>query len=217
MLATSRKAFYLHRKIVNGTWTRDVNFDEMGMELQGKLLGVVGLGKIGYEMARKCRAAFDMNIVYYNRGNNEQAESLLGAQRVSFDELLRRSDVVTVHVSLTPETRNLFDQRAFSLMKPNAIFINTSRGGVHNEADLTAAIRNKTIWGAGLDVTNPEPMDKNSPFLTMPSVCVLPHIGSATLETRTAMAELAAKNIIAGMAGQPLPAAVNPEVLPTAR
>jgi len=217
MLATSRKAFYMYRKIVNGTWTRDVNSSEMGMELQGKTLGIVGLGKIGLEMARKCRALYNMHILYHNRGRNEQAEKTLGAERVSFEELLRRSDVVSVHVALTPDTRNLFDRRAFAQMKPTAIFINTSRGGVHNEADLTAAIRDKTIWGAGLDVTNPEPMHKDNPLLTMPSVCVLPHIGSATLETRTAMAELAAKNILAGLAGQPLPAPVNPAVTPAGR
>jgi phosphoglycerate dehydrogenase-like enzyme len=116
-----------------------------------------------------------MKVIYHNRGHNEEAEKELGAVRVSFDELLQQSDVVSVHTSLTPETKELFNAAAFSKMKSSAIFINTARGGVHNEQDLTAALVNGTIWGAGLDVTNPEPMAADNPLLSMPNVAILPY------------------------------------------
>ncbi len=107
---------------------------------------------------------------------------------VSFNDLLAQSDVVSVHTALTPETRGRFNKDAFSRMKSSAIFINTARGGIHNETDLTEALRNGSLWGAGLDVTNPEPMLPQNPLLDLPNVTIFPHIGSATLETRKAMA-----------------------------
>jgi glyoxylate reductase len=124
---------------------------------------------------------------------------------VSFNDLLKESDVLSVHTELSKETENKFDKKAFEQMKESAIFINTSRGGVHNEKDLTEAVKKGIIWGAGLDVTNPEPMGPSSELLNMPSVAVLPHIGSATVETRNQMIELAAKNIIAGLNNKKLP------------
>ncbi|ANH83233.1 D-glycerate dehydrogenase [Niabella ginsenosidivorans] len=212
MLAVARKAFYNYRKILDSKWKEFEPIADLGIELYGKTLGVFGLGKIGLEMAKKCRAAFDMKVIYHNRRPQEEAEKELGAQYVSFDELLTRSDVLSVHANLSPETKNIFNKTAFSKMKPNAVFINTARGGLHNEADLKEALDHKIIWGAGLDVTNPEPMAPDNPLLKMPSVCVLPHIGSATAETRDQMAVLAAKNVIAGLNGDRLPTIVNPEV-----
>jgi glyoxylate reductase len=212
MLAVSRKAFYLHRTILNGKWPFFEPTENLGQELNGKTLGIVGLGKIGFEMAKKCQGAFNMKVIYHNRHPNPKAEAAFGATLVSFDELLQQSDVVSVHVNLSEETRNLFSKPAFAKMKPNAIFINTARGGIHNEADLLEALQEQTIWGAGLDVTNPEPMAPDNPLLKLPNVAVLPHIGSATRETRDQMAILAAENIIAGLAGKPLPHSVNPEV-----
>jgi len=126
--------------------------------------------------------------------------------------LLAQSDIVSVHSALTAETKGAFDYAAFSKMRKNAIFVNTSRGGVHNEEDLIKALDEKLIWGAGLDVTNPEPMKPDSPLLSMPSVCVLPHIGSATEEARNGMARIAAENAIAGLKGEKLPHPINPEV-----
>jgi len=153
-----------------------------------------------------------MHIIYHNRNRNEEAEKLLDAKYVSFDELLAQSDVLSVHANLSEQTRGIFDKKAFDKMKPDSIFINTARGGLHNETDLIAALQNNIIWGAGLDVTNPEPMTKDNPLLTMPNVCVLPHIGSATKQTRDAMATLAAQNVIAAAKGEPLPNIINPEV-----
>jgi lactate dehydrogenase-like 2-hydroxyacid dehydrogenase len=212
LLAVSRKAFYNYKKILDGKWKEFEPLADLGTELTGKTLGIYGLGSIGFAMAEKCRAAYDMKIIYHNRNRNEKAERELDARYVSFDELLRDSDVISVHVNLTPETRGVFNKQAFSKMKTSAIFINTSRGAVHNESDLKDALENNVIWGAGLDVTNPEPMDKNNPLLLMPNVCVLPHIGSATTETREKMAVIAARNAIAGLNGERLLTIVNPEV-----
>lgn len=212
MIATARKAFYLHKKIIDGGWGFTEPTADLGISLEGKTLGIYGLGKIGFVMARKCAAAYNMNIIYHNRHRNVEAEDALKAVKVSFEELLEQSDVLSVHTALTPETKGQFNKQAFARMRRSAIFINTARGGIHNEADLTEALQNGIIWGAGLDVTNPEPMQKDNPLLQMPSVSILPHIGSATMETRDAMATLAARNIIAGLHNERLPYIVNPEV-----
>jgi phosphoglycerate dehydrogenase-like enzyme len=153
-----------------------------------------------------------MKLIYYNRGSNREAEKELGAVKVSFDELLQQSDILSVHSALTDETRELFDKKAFSKMKPTSIFINTARGGIHNEMDLIDALKNALIWGAGLDVTNPEPMKPDNPLLDMSNVAILPHIGSATIEAREGMARIAALNVIAGLKGERLPFPVNPEI-----
>ncbi|MGN7723672.1 2-hydroxyacid dehydrogenase [Chitinophaga sp. 22620] len=209
MLATARKAFHMHKTIARGQWGFFEPTANLGMELNGRTLGVFGLGKIGMALAKKCRGAFDMPVIYHNRSRNEEAEQLLGARYVSFETLLRESDVLSLHAALTPETAGQFNAAAFAQMKPGAIFINTARGAMHNEQDLLAALQQNIIWGAGLDVTNPEPMDKNNPLLEMPNVAVLPHIGSATVEARNGMARMAAENVIAGLKGEVLPYGVN--------
>lgn len=212
MMAVSRKAFYMHRRIINGEWGFNAPMDNLGISLQGKTLGIFGLGKIGMELARKSIAVYDMKVIYHNRHHNEEAEAKYDAEYVSFEELLQRSDVLSVHAALTPETKERFNMDAFRQMKSTAIFINAARGGIHNEQHLISALNSGIIWGAGLDVTNPEPMLPDNPLLTMPTVAVLPHIGSATVETRTAMALIAARNVVAGLHSEPLPHAVNPEV-----
>ncbi|WP_175634142.1 2-hydroxyacid dehydrogenase [Pedobacter ghigonis] len=205
MLAVSRKAFFSYQKIRRGEWKNYEPSPELGIELNGKTLGIFGLGKIGLEMAKKCAAAYQMDVIYHNRSQNTEAEQEIGAKYVSFEELLAQSDVLSVHTALTSETRGKFTYDVFSQMKPNAIFINTARGGIHNETDLTRALKEKVIWGAGLDVTNPEPMDKTNPLLRMENVAVLPHIGSATEETRAAMAKIIVQNVVAGLKGEKLP------------
>ena len=212
MMATSRKAFYHYKRILDADWGFFEPTAGLGLELENKTLGNLGLGSIGFEMAKRSRNAFNMDIIYHNRSRNEKAEEELGAKWVSFDELLAQSDVLSVHANLNDELKGIFNREAFAKMKPTSIFVNTARGPMHNEADLAEALRNGTIWGAGLDVTNPEPMDKDNPLLTMPNVCVLPHIGSAVSETRDAMAMLAAQNAVAGLKGEKLPRCVNPEV-----
>lgn len=212
MLAASRKAFHLHKSILRGEWSFFRPKAHLGLELSRKTLGIFGLGRIGMEMAKRCKGAYNMKILYCNRTRNLQAEELLQARKVEFDELLAQSDVVSVHCSLNNATKGIFDKSAFRRMKPTAIFVNTSRGPVHNEIDLIDALNNHTIWGAGLDVTNPEPMKPDNPLLSMERVAVLPHIGSAAIETRNAMAKICAENILEGLAGRKLPWIVNPEV-----
>jgi len=212
LLATARKAFYHYKRIAKGNWDFFDPNAGLGIDIHGKTLGILGLGNIGYEMAKLCKNAYDMDIIYHNRSNNDKAEDELGAKKVSFEELLAQSDVISVHANFSDDLKGIFNKDAFSKMKPNAIFINTARGGVHNEEDLREALENGTIWGAGLDVTNPEPMDKDNPLLDMENVAVLPHIGSAVKETRDAMAVLVAQNAIAGLKGEKLSACVNPEV-----
>lgn len=208
MQMTARKALFHHKRIGKGQWNFFSPEFELGTDLKGKTLGVFGLGNIGYEMAKSCRGAFDMNIIYHNRSRNEKADHTFSAQLVSFEELLEKSDVISVHANLSEETKGKFGASAFARMKNSAIFINTARGGLHNEQDLIAALESGEIWGAGLDVTNPEPMQSDNPLLEMPNVSVLPHIGSATKETREAMAVLCARNAVAALTGEPLPARV---------
>jgi len=212
MQNVARKAFFHHKRIEKGSWNFFEPTANLGIDLQGKTLGILGLGKIGFEMAKSSKGAFEMDIIYHNRSTNEEAETRLGARKVSFAELLEQSDVISVHANLTDETRGLFNKETFAKMKPNAIFINTARGPIHNEKDLLEALQKEVIWGAGLDVTNPEPMDRDNILLHMPNVAVLPHIGSSTESTRNDMAILAAQNVIAGLNDEKLPKAVNPEI-----
>jgi len=213
MINVSRKMFYHHKLILKGEWKQFEPLKNLGFELSGKTLGIFGLGRIGSIMAHRCKGAYGMNVIYHNRNRNLEAETEVGARYVDFDTLLRESDILSVHSALTPETTGLFNKQAFSQMKNTAVFINTARGGVHNERDLIEALQNQTIWGAGLDVTNPEPMRADNPLLNMPGVAVLPHIGSATVEARTGMARLAAENVISFYkTGKPI-TIVNAEVL----
>ena len=213
MVAVSRKMFYLHKTILQGEWKYFKPNSNLGIELNNKTLGIFGMGRIGMAMARRSKGAYNMQIIYCNRKPNPDAEALLDAKRVSFDELLRQSDVLSVHSVLSSETKEIFNKAVFSKMKPTSIFINTARGGIHNEPDLIEALNKGTIWGAGLDVTNPEPMSADNPLLSMENVCILPHIGSATLEARNKMSEMAAENIISYFKNNTIPHIVNPEVL----
>lgn len=213
MIAVSRKMFFMHKKIAKNEWKYFTPTAHLGIELKHKTLGIFGLGRIGMEMAKRCKGAYEMNIIYHNRKRNPEAENLLNAKYVSFDELLAQSDVLSVHSVLSEETKGIFSKTAFDKMKPAAIFINTSRGSVHNEEDLIKALNEEKIWGAGLDVTNPEPMQADNPLLNMESVAVLPHIGSATVEARNGMSRLAAENIIEFYKNGRIPNFVNPEVM----
>lgn len=196
MIAVSRKMFFMHKKIAKGEWGDFKPRANLGMELKGKTLGIFGLGGIGIEMAKRCQGAYQMPVIYCNRNSNPEAEKLLGARRVTFDELLAESDVLSVHSTLNESTRGIFNRAAFQKMKPTSIFINTSRGPVHQETDLIISLLNGEIWGAGLDVTDPEPMNSDNPLLEMENVAVVPHIGSATVEARDEMSRLAAQNVV---------------------
>jgi len=188
----------------------------LGMGLQDKTLGVVGMGAIGQSVARRAKA-FGMEIVYSDaRQASEDVERELGAKRVELEELLRTADVVTVHAPLMDETRHLIDSETLGLMKETAYLVNSARGPIIDEAALVDALQAGKIAGAGLDVFENEP-DVHPGLLELDNVVILPHLGSATIETRTAMGVLAAKNAIAVLNGDKPPTPVNPEVLEGAR
>jgi len=178
----------------------------LGVDLAGKTLGIVGAGRIGTAVARRA-LGFSMHIVYFARNAKPDMETL-GGKRVSFDEILRLSDFLCVHVPLTPQTRHLFGESEFRKMKPTAYFINMARGSVHDEAALTQALKEGRIAGAGLDVYEHEP-EILSELVTLPNTLLLPHLGSATIETRCRMSILAVENLLAMLEGQFCPNVVN--------
>lgn len=196
MLAASRKICYLHKSIIADEWGFFNPRAHLGLELKGMTLGIFGMGRIGFEMAKRCQGAYQMKVIYCNRSINSKGEQDLAAGKVSFDELLEQSDILSVHCALNSETRGVFNAIAFQKMKKTALFINTSRGPVHRQIDLYEALVSETIWGAGLDVTDPEPMRPDDPLLFLENVAITPHIGSATIQARDEMSRQAAQNII---------------------
>ncbi|MBP2625324.1 MAG: Glyoxylate reductase [Firmicutes bacterium] len=189
-----------------GSWRPGYNMS-FGIDLAGKTLGIVGMGQIGAAVAKRARA-FGMNVIYYNR-NRRIDDEKIGATYETFDVLLGKADCVIVLTPLSKETRGLFGREQFSRMKPTAYFINVSRGPVVDTDALLDALKTGKIAYGALDVTDPEPLPGDHPLLKLSNILVTPHIGSATTETRTAMAQLAADNLLAGLAGRPLPACVN--------
>src|SRR5215469_3606167 len=184
----------------------------MGADIHGATLGLVGLGRIGTEMARRA-SGFDMRVLYYDVVRREDLEQSYGLTYAPLDELLARSDFVSIHTPLTSGTHHLMNRERFAQMKPGAILINTSRGPVVDTDALVEALRTHTLGGAALDVTEPEPLPSDHPLVSMPNCIVVPHIASASATTRGKMAEIAAHNLIAGLTGEPLPAGLNPEAL----
>jgi glyoxylate reductase len=178
-----------------------------GPDVHHATLGIVGLGRIGFEMARRARG-FEMEILYAGRSRHAEAEKLFGARRVPMQALLHDSDFVSVHLPLTPQTRHLIGDEQLRRMKRTAILINTARGPVVDQRALVQALKEKRIAGAGIDVFEIEPLPVDDPLLSLDNVVLLPHIGSASIETRTKMAVLAAENLVAGLQGRPLPHAV---------
>jgi glyoxylate reductase len=178
----------------------------LGREIHGKTLGIIGMGRIGHQVARRA-IGFDMTVLYHNRGRREDVERAL-APSVRFaqkDDLLARSDYVMLCVPLTDQTRGSIGTRELSLMKPDATLINISRGAVVETEQLTEALVRNGIAAAALDVTEPEPLPRDHPLLSLANVIITPHLGSATIETRQRMAELSVENLLAGLRGEPLP------------
>jgi glyoxylate reductase len=212
LIAAARRLVDGHQYGQAGHWKTWEPLGHLGQDLVGRTLGIVGMGRIGMAMAKRCRGGWDMRVLYYDQRRNEQAERELGAKAVDLDTLLRESDFVSVHTDLNAETRGLFNLARFRQMKPTAVFVNTARGPIVVEKDLLEALRTGTIFAAGLDVTDPEPPAPDSPLFRTPNLIVAPHIASATVGTRNAMADICARNLLAGLNGQPLPCPVNPEV-----
>ena len=207
ILASARRVVEAAEYVKDGRWKTWTPTQMAGIDVYGATLGIIGFGAIGQAIARRAQG-FGMQTLCWNRTPRPQEAQAVGAEQRSFDDVLSQSDFVCVSIALTDDTRALIDARAFELMKPNAILVNTARGPIVDEHALAAALQDGQIGGAGLDVTAIEPLAMDSPLLTMPNVVVLPHIGSASMATRGKMADMAVANLRAGLAGQPLPNSV---------
>lgn len=183
----------------------------LGQDVYGATLGLIGFGRIGQAVARRARG-FDMRVLYYDVMRQPEAEAELRAEYRPLDELLQESDYVSLHVSLTEQTQGLMGARAFTLMKPTATLINTSRGPVVDTEALYQALKAGDLAYAALDVTDPEPLPAGHKLLELPNLIVAPHIASATVSSRTLMARRAVSNLLAGLQGQRLPYCANPQV-----
>ena len=208
LMAAARRITEGERFVRAGLWrTWEPNF-MLGRDVFGATLGVVGFGRIGRAVARRAQG-FGMSVLFTNRSSVGDAA---GAQQVDFDTLLRESDFVTIHVPLATDTYHMFDTDAFERMKPTAILVNAARGGVVDPRALADALQMGLIGAAALDVTEPEPVSMDDPLLSLPNCLIVPHLGSASVATRSLMAEMAARNLLAGLSGERLPNCVNPEV-----
>jgi glyoxylate reductase len=213
--ATADQAFALMlavgRRLVEGDrYARGPNFLRydpsymLGREVHGSTIGIIGMGRIGAQVARRARA-FDMRILYHNRSRRPVEEQALGVTYATFDELLASADYVVLTVPLSAHTQRLIGREELARMKPTACLINVARGAVVDTDALTEALAARTIYAAALDVTEPEPLPRDHPLLRLDNVIITPHLGSATEQTRRRMAEMSIDNLIAGLAGKPLP------------
>jgi glyoxylate reductase len=205
LMAVARRLPEARDHVLAGHWRTWGPLLLLGKDIHGATLGLVGFGRIGREMARRA-TGFGMRTLYHDVVRAEPAvEAELRATQVPLETLLAESDIISLHTVLSPETRHLIDAAALARMKRGAILINTSRGPVVDQAALADALRTGHLFGAGLDVTDPEPMAADDPLLALPNCLVVPHIASASEHTRDRMAEKAARNLIAGLRGDPLP------------
>lgn len=209
LISAARHVVAGHRYILDDHWKTWEPLGHIGQDLCGKTIGIVGMGRIGCAMAKKCHGGWDMRVLYHDQYRNEAAERDFKAVQVDFDTLLGESDFVSVHADLNPTTRGMFNAAAFKKMKRTAVFINSARGPLHVQADLYHALKNGDIFAAGLDVTDPEPPRLDDPLLQLPNVVIVPHIASATVSSRNGMAEICADNLLLGLEGKPLRAWVN--------
>ncbi|WP_077212492.1 2-hydroxyacid dehydrogenase [Bacillus dakarensis] len=212
LLSTARRMPELDCWVKTGQWESNLEEKWFGVDVHHKKLGIIGMGGIGTAIAKRAHLGFDMEIVYHNRSRNEDAEQKYGATYCSMEDLLKQSDFVCLMTPLTPKTEKIMGKREFELMKDTAIFINGSRGKTVDEDALIHALQMGEILAAGLDVFVQEPIKLDNPLLSMKNVVTLPHIGSATYETRLKMATLAATNLVAGLQGEIPATLINREV-----
>ena len=211
ILASARRLAECAADAKAGHWSTWNPTGWLGMDLEGAVLGIAGMGKIGRAVAVRAHS-FGMHIIYIDTSPVPEIEEQLGADFVSFDELLTRSDILSLHVPLLPETRGLIGEQALQRMKPTAILVNAARGPIVESRALQDALEQGWIGAAALDVTDPEPLPPDHPLYGLPNCLIVPHIGSATHHTRRRMAERACQNLLAGLEGLPLPYCANPEV-----
>ncbi len=211
IMATARRVVELAEWVKADKWQASIGPALFGSDVHGKTLGMVGFGRIGQAVARRGALGFGMRVLYSNASHKPALEKELGAQHRELNELLAEADFVCVTVPLTADTEHLLGANEFALMKPSAIFINIARGKVVDENALIDALKNGVIQAAGLDVFEQEPLPSSSPLPKMPNVVALPHIGSATHETRDAMAQRAVDNICLALQGERPISLVNEE------
>ena len=211
LMAAARRLNEGERYVRDGKWETWGPLLLRGQDIHHATLGLVGLGRIGSEMARRAQG-FSMQVLYHDIFRREDLEQSMGIRYVDMDTLLSESDFVSVHVPLLKETYHLIDDAAFAKMKSSAVLVNSARGPIVDPKALYDALSSGEIFAAGLDVTEPEPIEMDDPLLTLENCVIAPHIASGSVETREQMSDVAAENILAGLAGKQGPAIVNPEV-----
>ncbi|CAG9295660.1 2-hydroxyacid dehydrogenase [Celerinatantimonas diazotrophica] len=210
MLSSARRVVELATWVRSGQWHRSLSDQYFGRDVHHKTIGIVGMGRIGMAVARRAHLGFGMPVLYHNRHPKEIAQEQFAAQLVALDELFARADFIVMLTPLTEQTYHLIGTQQFEKMKPSAVFINASRGDVVDEQALIDALEGGKIAAAGLDVFHQEPIDPDSKLLSMPQVVALPHIGSATTQTREAMAELAVNSLVDALVHKNVHHCVNP-------
>jgi glyoxylate reductase len=211
LMAAARRVVESDRYVRDGNWKTWGPMTLLGQDIFHATIGIIGMGRIGTEVAKRARG-FNIHILYYSRTRKSpEEEKMLGLEYVDrMPDLLARSDFISLHVPLTPETRGLIGAKEFAMMKSTAVFVNAARGAVVDQRALYEALRKGTIFAAGIDVTEVEPIPLNDPLLTLPNLVIAPHIGSASYNTRKTMAIMAADNLLAGLQGRIPPNCVNP-------
>jgi glyoxylate reductase len=212
LLAAARRVVEGDRLTRAGGWKSWHPSFMLGQDVYGATLGIVGLGKIGQAVARRARG-FDMRVLYFSRSRHAGAEAELGVECADLDRLLRESDFVSLHVPLSPETRGLIGERELRLMKPTAVLVNVARGPVVDQRALYETLKERRIWAAGLDVAEVEPIPLDDPLLSLDNVVITPHVGSASVATRSKMAEMAVESIVEALRAEMPSYCVNPEAL----
>ena len=213
MLAAARRVPELDRRMKAGEWDPHLKGEAaFGIDMHHATLGIIGMGRIGEAIAKRAKFGFDMNIVYSNRSRKPGMEQVYDARYLSLEDLLREADFVVLMTPLTPQTERMIRKEHFAMMKRTAVFVNASRGQTVDEQALIEALRDGTIYAAGLDVFEKEPIDPANPLLALPNAVTVPHIGAATHKTRADMAMMAARNLVAGVTGQ-----TPPDVVPELR
>ncbi len=208
ILAAARRLRESWQSAIGGGWKTWEPMGWIGMDLRGKTLGIVGMGRIGQATAERLVRGWGMKLLYTSRAPKPEIDQQLGGRHVELAELMSQSDFVSVHVALNAATRHLINAAMLERMKSTAVLVNTARGEVIDQAALVDALKSGKLFSAGLDVTDPEPLPTDHPLFALSNCLILPHIGSATVCARSAMSERAALNIIAGLDGKPLPYAV---------
>lgn len=211
LMAAARRLVEADRYTREGRWRSWGPTLFLGLEVNGATLGILGFGRIGQAVARRAQG-FNMRILYHDVRRREDLESTMGVQYVECDRLFSESDFLTIHTDLNDSTRHMINDAALGKMKQSAVLVNTARGPIVEPDALYRALRDRKIAYAALDVTEPEPIPIDSPLLKLDNIIIVPHIGSATVQTRTRMATMAAANLVAGLKGERLPFCVNPDV-----